>query len=225
MTSWNSAGPSASSRRFEEAAASLPLGPAALPIIPPCSNPIRIAGTCCARRWATGSSGWSLKPRAACSDGGIFGRRVHCRRSVFSPRALGAAPARRACPPHAIVTVPADGGLAAGTPHIDPVVQSCIACPTMPCVSACPTPALTPPPNGWTGYRIGVLEFHPERCITYRGSTCQVCVQACPVGESALSVDEAGHPVLRAEGCVGCGVCAGACVTTPSSFELSYLGA
>jgi ferredoxin-type protein NapG len=130
-----------------------------------------------------------------------------------------------ACPPHAIVTVPPDGGLAAGTPHIDPSVQPCIACPDMPCVSVCPTAALTPPPNGWAGYRIGVLEFHPERCITYQGSTCQVCVQACPVGESALTMDEAGHPVLRAEGCVGCGVCVGACVTTPSSFELTSAGA
>ena len=129
-----------------------------------------------------------------------------------------------ACPPHAIVLVPTNGGLAAGTPHIDPSVQPCIACPTMPCVTACPTPALTAPANGWAGYRVGVLEFHPERCITYEGSACRLCAEACPVGESALGMDEAGHPVLRAEGCVGCGVCVRACVTTPSSFELTYAG-
>lgn len=129
-----------------------------------------------------------------------------------------------ACPPHAIVTVPTDGGLAAGTPYLEPASQPCIACPTMPCAAACPTPALTVPANGWNGYRVGVLEFHPERCVTYRGTPCQVCAQACPVGQAALGIDEAGHPVLRAEGCVGCGVCVRACITTPSSFELAYAG-
>jgi ferredoxin-type protein NapG len=129
-----------------------------------------------------------------------------------------------ACPPQAIIKVPANGGLAAGTPYLEPAVQPCIACPTMPCVSACPTAALTAPEWGWTGYRVGVLEFHPERCLTYRGTACRVCAEACPVGEAALAIDDAGHPVLRAEGCVGCGVCVRACVTTPSSFELSYAG-
>ena len=129
-----------------------------------------------------------------------------------------------ACPPHAILRVPADGGLAAGTPYLEPASQSCIACPTMPCAAACPTAALTVPVHGWSGYRVGVLAFHPERCLTYQGTSCRVCAEACPVGESALGIDEAGHPVLRAEGCVGCGVCVRACVTTPSSFELEYAG-
>src|SRR3954468_19461690 len=59
------------------------------------------------------------------------------------------------CPPHAIVKVLPDGGVAAGRPYFDPSVQPCMACPTMPCASACPPPALTPPANGWTGYRVG----------------------------------------------------------------------
>ena len=29
-----------------------------------------------------------------------------------------------------------------------------------------------------------------------------------------------GHPVLKPEGCVGCGVCVTACVTLPSSLKL-----
>lgn len=127
-----------------------------------------------------------------------------------------------ACPPHVILKVPTGGGLAAGTPYIDPAVQPCIACPTMPCVTACPTEALTAPANGWTGYRMGSAEFHPERCLTYQGTECRACAEACPRGEAALGTDEAGHPVLRAEGCVGCGVCVRACVTSPSSFTLSW---
>ena len=128
-----------------------------------------------------------------------------------------------ACPPHALERVPSDGGLAAGTPFFDPAVEACVACPTMPCAAVCPTPALTLPEHGWSGYRLGVVELHPERCLTFRGTACRICVDACPVGLAALGIDEAGHPVLRREGCVGCGVCVHVCPTTPSSFELTYV--
>jgi NAD-dependent dihydropyrimidine dehydrogenase PreA subunit len=50
-----------------------------------------------------------------------------------------------------------------------------------------------------------------------------VCADACPVGEKALTIDEAGHPVVRHEGCVGCGVCVRECITSPSSFQLTIL--
>ena len=125
------------------------------------------------------------------------------------------------CPPRALVKVPPNGGLAAGTPHILAVPQPCTVCVDMPCAAACPTDALIVPEDGWEGYRIGVLEFLPERCITYRGISCTVCAAACPQGEAALGTDEAGHPVLRIEGCVGCGVCVSACVSTPKSFTLT----
>ena len=125
------------------------------------------------------------------------------------------------CPPKALVKVPANGGLAAGTPHIVAYSQPCAACPDMPCAAVCPTEALTVPEHGWSGHRLGVLEFLPERCITYRGNSCNVCARACPMGEAALVMDEAGHPVLRIEGCVGCGMCVQACVSTPKSFKLT----
>jgi ferredoxin-type protein NapF len=128
-----------------------------------------------------------------------------------------------ACPPHALVRVPSDGGLAAGTPYLNPAIEPCAACPTMPCAAACPTPALTLPRQGWSGYRLGMLELHPERCLTFRGASCRLCADACPVGEAALTVDDGGHPVLRREGCVGCGVCVHVCPTVPASLELTYV--
>ena len=45
-----------------------------------------------------------------------------------------------------------------------------------------------------------------------------------PSATAALAIDEAGHPVIRAEGCVGCGVCVRACITVPSSFKLRPAG-
>ena len=128
-----------------------------------------------------------------------------------------------ACPPFAIRKVSTSGGLAAGTPYIDPAIQACVACPTMPCVEACPTEALTLPSGGWTGYRLGALELVPERCVTFAGTSCRACADACPVGTSALEMDEGGHPVLKHEGCVGCGVCVRACITAPSSYILRPL--
>jgi ferredoxin-type protein NapG len=129
------------------------------------------------------------------------------------------------CPVQAIRTVLPSGGLAAGTPFLDPPSQPCVACPDMPCVKACPTGALMLPAHGWRGYRMGAVEFVPERCVTFAGSVCRVCVDACPIGVAALGQDEAGHPVLRHEGCVGCGVCVRECVTSPSSFEYRPLEA
>jgi len=123
------------------------------------------------------------------------------------------------CPVHAILKMPANGGgLAAGTPYIDPAARACIVCEDMPCAAACETGALTLTP--WSQVHMGVLELDPQRCITFQGAECGVCARACPVGEQALALDDRGHPVLKPEGCVGCGVCVTACVTLPSSLKL-----
>ena len=127
------------------------------------------------------------------------------------------------CPVSAIRTVPPSGGLAAGTPYLEPKSQPCVACADMACAKACPTGALTLPLDGWARLRMGVLEFIPEHCLTFKGTPCRVCVDACPMGEAALVLDEAGHPVLRREGCVGCGVCMRECVSYPTSFQLRRL--
>jgi ferredoxin-type protein NapG len=128
-----------------------------------------------------------------------------------------------ACPPFAIRKVGTQGGLAAGTPYIDASIQACIACEDMPCAAACPTEALTLPAHGWTGYRLASLELVPERCVTFSGTACRACADACPRGDAALSVDEDGHPLFKIEGCVGCGTCVRACITRPSSFILRPL--
>jgi len=124
-----------------------------------------------------------------------------------------------ACPPRAIRTVPTGGGLAAGTPYLEVQRSPCVACADMPCATVCPTDALTVPPGGWARFRLGRVEFLPERCVTYRGTPCRACADACPIGERALAMDQGGHPVLRHEGCVGCGVCIRACISVPPSFR------
>jgi MauM/NapG family ferredoxin protein len=127
------------------------------------------------------------------------------------------------CPAKAIIRVPTEGGLAAGTPAIEPAVQPCIVCTDMPCVAACPTGALAPPAHGWRGLKLGRLELVPERCVTFSGTACGVCAEACPIGPDALTMDAGGKPVLKAEGCVGCGLCVRSCITAPSSLVLHPL--
>jgi len=126
------------------------------------------------------------------------------------------------CPVQAIRTAGSNAGLAAGTPFLQLEDQPCVACPDMPCARACPTGALSVPTRGWEGYRLAELEFLPENCVTFQGSECRVCVDACPVGEAALVIDESGHPSLRREGCVGCGVCVHDCIARPPAFTLHY---
>jgi ferredoxin-type protein NapG len=127
-----------------------------------------------------------------------------------------------ACPVQAIRTAGTDAGLAAGTPFLDPERQPCVVCTDMPCARACPTGALSVPIRGWEGYRLTELEFLPENCVTFQGTECRVCVDACPVGEEALVVDGTGHPSLRREGCVGCGMCVRDCIARPKAFRLHY---
>ncbi len=125
-----------------------------------------------------------------------------------------------ACPVDAIVSAPASAGLAAATPIIEPLVQPCVACEGMFCATVCPTDALIPPADGWASEQMGRLALDAGRCIAFQGIECGVCARVCPVGASALDLDEAGRPVIGA-GCVGCGICVRACVTTPSSFVLT----
>ena len=106
---------------------------------------------------------------------------------------------------------------------IDPAVQPCTVCDDMPCVTSCETGALVLPENLWDGYRLATLELEPQRCIVFQGVECGTCARVCPVGKDALSLDDAGRPVIHAEHCVGCGVCVRACPTTPSSLLLHRL--
>jgi MauM/NapG family ferredoxin protein len=122
------------------------------------------------------------------------------------------------CPVHAISKLPASAGLAAGTPVLDVGVMACIMCETMPCTTACPTPALEVPPWGWRDARVAVVEIDSARCITYRDVECGICARVCPVGEDALAMDDRGRPVIGAA-CTGCGQCLNACVTTPTSLR------
>jgi ferredoxin-type protein NapG len=110
-----------------------------------------------------------------------------------------------ACPVSAIVHAPARFREAAGTPMIDPYTSACIMCEDTPCIAACKPGVL----RADQPRKMGVAWIQTMACLAHTGSFCTVCSERCPV-PGAIEVT-AGKPVIRADVCTGCGVCAGVC--------------
>ncbi len=126
------------------------------------------------------------------------------------------------CPVDAITKAPPGSGFAAGTPVLNPLSSPCVACSEIPCAKVCPSGALIRPDNLWEGYRIARLVLDPDTCVAFNGVECGVCATVCPVGTEAIALDPQGRPVIKAEGCVGCGSCVYACITSPKSLVLVH---
>src|SRR6266704_2874486 len=98
-------------------------------------------------------------------------------------------------------------------------LASCTRCGD--CIDVCPVHAIIKaPPEAGLAAATPLIDPGLQACVVCADIPCGVCARACPVGERALTTDAGGRPVLRPEGCVGCGVCVTACVTSPASLEL-----
>ncbi|MBM4195203.1 MAG: 4Fe-4S dicluster domain-containing protein [Gemmatimonadetes bacterium] len=128
-----------------------------------------------------------------------------------------------ACPVHVLSALRPEHGLAAGTPVLKPDVSACVMCLEMPCATACPTDALTVPPDGWRHAKMARVSIDTDTCIAYHGSDCGICAQVCPGGYDAIRLTELGRPELG-DRCTGCGTCIIACVTTPKSISATPMG-
>ncbi len=126
----------------------------------------------------------------------------------------------QACDPGVINIYQPEQGLPVGTPYLNPEQGPCQLCPELPCISACPSGALQPTPLDQV--RIGKAVLDQEQCIAYKGESCQVCLDVCPLPEKAIEMKE-GQPVILDNLCTGCGVCSFACVTTPRSIRIVSL--
>lgn len=114
-----------------------------------------------------------------------------------------------ACPVKAIRVLASPDPHLRQTPHIVPEVQACVLCDDLPCITACPSGALLPVPR--ENVRMGLASVHYDLCLRVDGEDCQLCLDACPVREQAIMLDEHGVVTILADGCTGCGLCVMAC--------------
>jgi len=127
----------------------------------------------------------------------------------------------QACPYDSIKMGKENLGLGLGTPFIDARENPCRLCDDFPCVSACPTDALTGINNVYD-VDMGIAVIDTEACIAYHGMRCEVCYRECPLIDEAIKLniyvkpDDPTHavfaPIIDPEKCVGCGICEERCV-------------
>ena len=122
-----------------------------------------------------------------------------------------------ACPVQAIRVVGSEDGRQNGTPYIDPQIQACVVCEGLHCMRACPSGALSFVPRHLIA--MGLAEVRHDTCVRSSGEECQICVDKCPLGRSAIEIPHFGGRVeVKAGGCVGCGVCEMYCPTDPKAI-------
>jgi len=127
-----------------------------------------------------------------------------------------------------------------GTPYFIPRESPCRMCTDIPCVPVCPTGALdvksvSKMEEGKseldiTKARMGLAVVDTESCIAFWGIQCDACYRACPVMDSAISLEYRRNtrtgkhayliPIVSSLTCTGCGLCERACVTEKAAIRV-----
>lgn len=55
----------------------------------------------------------------------------------------------------------------------------------------------------------GTFEIARDKCLVYRGTTCSVCRERCPIAGCITLVEQ--RPVIASALCDGCGLCVSGC--------------
>ncbi len=118
------------------------------------------------------------------------------------------------------------------TPVIDASTTACVVCDGLLCTHACPSGALRPLQSP-SDIDMGLARVNTAVCVRNpatgeldnqiesedsRSDDCTICVDLCPIGETALRIADGGPPIVDAVGCVGCGVCEEHCPTKPKAI-------
>ena len=104
-----------------------------------------------------------------------------------------------------------------GKPIIDPQEQPCFLCHDLPCVTACKPGALQ---EHFAVRLNGVARIDGNRCLAFNGLFCRACVNACPLMDEAITINQFGHPVVNEASCTGCGICLNQCSLIPSAIHI-----
>jgi len=119
-----------------------------------------------------------------------------------------------------------DGFRQIGTPKIDALRAPCERiqgrCQQIAqCQQICPTGAIQSVDSA--DIKTGSTVINRSICIAWRGGSCLVCHEVCPV-QGAISLEDEKYPVFNAEICAGCGRCVYACPAQPKALTLTPNG-
>lgn len=98
-----------------------------------------------------------------------------------------------------------EAGFLVGFPIVEPNNRPCFACDDLSCMKACPTGALNLVDK--EKISMGTAIVDKEKCVTYSGHICDMCVKACPFPEIAIKIDSNNNPNVMKDFCIGCGLC------------------
>ena len=121
------------------------------------------------------------------------------------------------CPADAIRLHPGPDDAMVGTPVINASLAACVVCDDLACTKACPSGALVPLDRP-EQIHMGLALVDHRVCVRSKGEECRECVDRCPIGESAITIDKKGRIRVSDAACVGCGVCEQFCPTKPKAI-------
>jgi len=118
-----------------------------------------------------------------------------------------------------------------GTPYFTARTGPCEMCDDIPCVVICPTGALNKDLVDISKARMGLAVLvDQEECIAFQGLRCEVCFNACPLQDEAITLDYRHNersgkhalliPVVNSEYCTGCGLCEKACIMQEATIKV-----
>ncbi len=121
------------------------------------------------------------------------------------------------CPVKAIQVVVSRDPSQDGTPFLLAQERACVVCDDLSCMKACPSGALELLPREQIDMGVAVIE--DSLCRRNFREDCTECVDRCPLGPTALTINDYGRLEVR-DGCVGCGVCEHYCPTSPRAIRV-----
>jgi ferredoxin-type protein NapG len=120
----------------------------------------------------------------------------------------------KACPAHCI-KIDSTGTRGGGLPYIEADTSACVVCTGLYCMDVCPSGALVP--TAAADIDMGTAVWKEETCVRGKGEDCRICIDQCPLGETAIALKQ-GDVAVNPLGCIGCGECQHHCPTTPKSI-------